>query len=177
MRSAILTGFYSVLGWLLFAVVAHADSSGIYDLPYQFTDDKEQPFQFASWRGGTNIVTFAYAECRKVCAETLHVLERLQADADSAQTSVNFFVVSYDPINDTPQVWETYRAQHNLTRANWHFLTGSVESVHALAARLDFKYWLYDEHVMHDFRILLLDAGGNPQQVMDWRHRDEHWFH
>ena len=85
-------------------------------------------------------------------------------------------VVSYDPANDNPRTWSSFREHHHYVHPNWHFLTGTDASTRALAGALDFKYWAYDEHVVHDFKILLLGADGRLERELTWPNRNESVF-
>jgi hypothetical protein len=40
-----------------------------------------------------------------------------------------------------------------------------------LARLLGVKFWRYDEHVMHYFRILRRDVNGSIGAAIDWNHR------
>jgi hypothetical protein len=42
-----------------------------------------------------------------------------------------------------------------------------VSDTPGLARQLGVRYWLYDEHIMHDFRLLRLDETGAIIKVMD----------
>jgi cytochrome oxidase Cu insertion factor (SCO1/SenC/PrrC family) len=89
---------------------------------------------------------------------------------------VQIVVVSYDPANDNPRTWSSFREHHHYVHPNWHFLTGTDASTRALAGALDFKYWAYDEHVVHDFKILLLGADGRLERELTWPNRNESVF-
>jgi cytochrome oxidase Cu insertion factor (SCO1/SenC/PrrC family) len=113
----------------------------------------------------------AYGACRRVCSSSLRVLEKLQALADERQVRLNIVVVGLDPSQDKPIDWAEFRAERKLNRPNWQFLSGDAASVHSLAQLLGVRYWRYGEHTMHDFRIVLLSAQGQPLRSMD--HVDE----
>ena len=77
-------------------------------------------------------------------------------------------IVSYDPRNDSPADWQDYRKRRGLQRATWHFLTGDAVSTRVLARQLDLDFWIYHEHIVHDFRIVLFDAHWNVIGEVDW---------
>ena len=95
-------------------------------------------------------------------------LEELQALADRDAIKVNFVVVSLDPRSDTPEAWQDYRKWRKLERENWSFLSGNAVNTHALAGQLGISYWMYQDHVVHDFGITLLDAEGNVIRKLKW---------
>jgi len=142
-----------------------------------FVDDSSAKVSLDNLRGHTSIITFAYANCRKTCVESLHVMQRLQKEAKAKHQDVEFVVVSYDPDNDTPEVWREYRKQHKLTNTNWHFWSGPPETTQKLAQYLGIKYWRYDDHVMHDFTIAMLNPTGTVIKTMNWDQRNDSWFY
>ena len=118
----------------------------------------------------------AYSTCRQVCSYTLHRLEELQESADRAGTPIDVVVISYDPNVDGPGSWSIYRHHHHLSRTNWQFLTGSNASTEALASALKFPHWLYDDHIVHDFRILQIGADGRIARTLSWENRNDDPF-
>jgi cytochrome oxidase Cu insertion factor (SCO1/SenC/PrrC family) len=91
-------------------------------------------------------------------------LQALQAALDASGSRATFVVVGYDPGIDDPAAWHNYRSQRGLTRPNWLFLAApSASQVREFAGRLGFEFWKYDEHVMHDERVVVIDPQGNLQ--------------
>ncbi len=91
---------------------------------------------------------------------TMARLQQLQREIDTRGQSAEIVIVGYDPAVDDPQAWRQYRRSRGLSRNNWHFLTGTLADTEQLARRLGFTFWKYDRHVMHDFRIVLIDERG-----------------
>lgn len=136
-------------------------------LKIALTDDRGRATSLGAWRGRPLIVTMEYANCRFLCSITLQRLKDVQAAADAAGRRFDFVVVSIDPRNDTPAAWTRYRKSRDLTRDNWSFVTASPEDTPVIAQALGIKYWLFDVHIMHDFRLLRLDGAGAIVKVMD----------
>jgi 6-phosphogluconolactonase/glucosamine-6-phosphate isomerase/deaminase len=44
------------------------------------------------------------------------------------------------------------------------------------ARTLNFPYWHYDEHVVHDFQILLIGPDGHIRSVLTWANRSADLF-
>lgn len=169
---------------LLFAISfgslasANDTAQGInpYALPLQWQDDRGAAVRLEQFRGQPVLLTMAYATCRETCSYALRRLDQLQQQAAQAGQPLQIVVVSYDPANDGARSWTSYRQHHSYVHPNWHFLTGSDAATRELAGALDFKYWAYDEHVIHDFKILLLDADGKVARELTWPNRDESLF-
>ncbi|HMC14026.1 MAG TPA: SCO family protein [Albitalea sp.] len=147
-------------------------ATSVYALNLHFTDDHGTPRELAEWQGRAVILTMGYGACRSICSSTLRTLEELQADADRRGVAIDVLVASIDPGEDTPQAWAQYRKARKLARTNWSFLTGSPGDTRRLARFLGLRYWRYDEHLMHDFRIVRLAADGSIAAALDWDQRD-----
>jgi cytochrome oxidase Cu insertion factor (SCO1/SenC/PrrC family) len=142
------------------AAGAPAVAARIDQLPQQWRDDGGGVATFADWAGQRIVLTMAYVDCRRICPATMGTLKRLQRELDARGESAEFVVVGYDPQTDGPAAWHRYRARHGLLRANWHFLSGSRGDTEQFARQLGFGFWKYDDHVVHDARIVVFDAHG-----------------
>ena len=158
-----------VLIALLLAVVAlpgvwptrvRASATQLAELPPAWRDDRGQAFDLRTLQGHAVVLTMAYATCHRVCPLTMRRLQRMQHDFDRRGSSAEFLVIGYDPDRDDAAAWHQYRATRHLTRSNWHFLIGTRAAVEQTARQLGFEFWKYDEHVMHDTRVLYFDEHG-----------------
>ena len=143
------------------------------DLPQHWRDDDGRELALGRLTGQRVVLTMAYASCHHICPMTLAALGAMQRRLDERGERAQIVVVGYDPVNDDPAAWRQYRRSRHLDRANWHFLTGSPYSTARLAHALGFDFWMYDEHVMHDSRVLVFDARGTAQVALgpetpDW---------
>lgn len=152
---------------LCLAVPLWAAEANLYGLPYAFTDDQGRIAHLSGWRGKPAVLTMEYANCRFICSITLQRMRDIQDEADRRGQALEFLIVSIDPENDTPEAWTQYRKKRGLNRENWHFLTAGVKETREFAALLGIKYWYYDEHLMHDFRIIRLDSEGRVEKMID----------
>ena len=131
-------------------------------------DDARQHVRLARWAGRPALLALAYGACRKTCSTTLRLLQQAQADADARGIGLDVIVVSLDPATDTPQAWRAFRAERGLLRPNWHFLAGPPAQTRRLADLLGVRYWVYDDHVLHDFRIVAVHPDGHIVARMQW---------
>ncbi len=87
----------------------------------------------ADFAGAPWIADFIFTRCAVFCPrmtlEMTRVQEGLPADA-----GVRLASFSVDPEHDTPEVLAAYAEQHGAGES-WHFLTGEVEAIEALATR------------------------------------------
>jgi cytochrome oxidase Cu insertion factor (SCO1/SenC/PrrC family) len=136
-------------------------ASALAGLPADWLDDQGQPLDLRTLGDRRLVLTMAYASCHRICPMTIHKLQALQGELDAAGEQATFVVVGFDPESDDPAAWHEYRRERGLTRPNWLFLTGhDAGQVRQFAQRLGFEFWRYDEHVMHDERVVVLAPGG-----------------
>jgi protein SCO1 len=139
---------------------AGVSATRLAQLPAAWMDDGGQRFDLHSLEGHAVVLTMAYATCHRVCPMTIKRLQQVQREYDRRGTRAEFVVIGYDPDNDDAAAWRQYRQSRHLTRSNWHFLIGAREAVEQTARQLGFEFWRYDQHVVHDSRILYFDERG-----------------
>jgi protein SCO1/2 len=137
-----------------------------YTVPYPFTNDRAQTVHLSEWRGKPLILTMEYSNCRFMCTTTFSKLKAIQAAADQQKLQIDFMIISLDPKNDTPQAWQQYRISRDINRSNWHLLTGSEITTQKFADLIGIKYWYMDEHILHDFKIVRLNAQGEIEKAL-----------
>ena len=133
----------------------------------RWVDDQARVYSLDSLRGQFTVVTLAYGACRRVCSTSLRLMQRVQSLADERGLTLSFVVIGLDPEEDKPADWAELRRDRALTRSNWHFLSGDAEAVRGVANGLGVRYWRYDQHTMHDFRITLLSPEGRILRGVD----------
>jgi protein SCO1/2 len=137
-----------------------------YTAPYSFTNDRAQTVHLSEWRGKPLILTMEYSNCRFMCTTTFSKMKAIQTAADQKKLQIDFMIVSLDPKNDTPQAWRQYRVSRDVDRSNWHLLTGSEATTKEFAALMGIKYWYVDDHILHDFKIVRLNANGEIEKAI-----------
>ena len=146
-----------------------ADGASLYTEPWTWKEDSGNTVRLSAYRGQIVFLTMAYSSCRNTCAMTFRRLQQLQARLDRDGAVGQMVVVSYDPRNDVPSVWRSFRRRRGLERANWHFLTGDPQATRSLAAALEVgDFWSADRHIVHDFRIAMLDTQGHITRLLSW---------
>ena len=135
----------------------------------QWLADNGEHLSFDALKGQVIVMTMGYSGCRKTCSTSVLVLKALQGLLDRLGRQAQFVIVTYDPANDTPQAWQQYRKLRDLSRPNWHFLSGGSGDTRRVARLLDLNYWTYDEHIVHDFRIVIFDREGRWRKEIVWQ--------
>jgi len=131
-----------------------------YNFPNSFVNDRGETVHLSDWRGKPLILTMEHSTCRFSCSISISKLKTIQALADQKNIQIDFMIISIDPRNDTPETWRQFRESRDEERSNWHLLTGNKTTTDQVANMLGVKYWYMDEHVLHDFKIVRLNANG-----------------
>jgi cytochrome oxidase Cu insertion factor (SCO1/SenC/PrrC family) len=139
---------------------------------HAWLDSDGRELRLSTLRSPLIVMTMAYTACRRVCATTTLTLSEMQKRLDAMKLDADFVVVSYDPQNDSPQQWRDYRSRRNLDRDNWHFLSSDENSTRKLARGLDLSFWIYHDHIVHDFRIVLFDSQWRQVGEVGWTDTD-----
>jgi len=145
-----------------------ACAAGVLDVGGEWLDDGGKAVSLSRWQGRYTVLTMSTGACRKICSTTLRRMEELQAIADRHGLHVDFVVIGLDPRADTPKAWREYRTQRKLVRENWHFVSGAEERTRRVAGMLGISYWFYDEHLLHDFKIVLIAPDGTIRRALAW---------
>lgn len=132
-----------------------------------WVDERGQTVRLAQWRGHPTVVAMEYSACRFVCSVAWRRLMQLQQEADRRGLALEFVILSIDPDNDSPAAWLDYRKARGLARVNWHFLTAGRGATTRAAGLLGVRWWYADGHLMHDYRIVRLDAQGTVGAAVD----------
>lgn len=155
------------LAALFAAAVQGAAAQDLYRDTSVWLDDSSRPVHLDSLHGRPSILTMAYGACRRICSTSLRILEGVQGLADQQGIGVDFVVIGLAPSEDRPSDWAALRQGRNLTRSNWHFLTGNAAATRAMVQRLGIRVWQIDGHLMHDFKIVLLSPQGQVLKSME----------
>ncbi len=112
------------------------------------------------YRGKMIVLSFIYTSCPDVngCPLATFVLSRVQerlASQEDLKRDVRLISVSFDPLNDSPEVMADYGRAFRRQDIDWRFLT--ADSDESLAGILED----YDQAVIRD-----VDSDGNPVGTM-----------
>lgn len=171
-----LVGLYGTWCGAASPDVLSTSAINVYNLSAQWVDEDGISGSLGRWKGHRLLLTMAYSQCREICVYTLQRVAELQQSAERNGQPIEVAVVSYDPRVDSPATWTIYRRHHHFTRGDWHFLTGDLQATQKFAKDLQFPFWLYDEHVVHDFQILLVGPDGRIERTLNWASRNTELF-
>ena len=109
------------------------------------------------------IVDFVFTRCQTICPKMTNELLRIQEDfAEDSDVSLISFTV--DPDFDKPYILKKHIQDKNVDSNKWTFLTGSKDSIYALAQRGFFLTAMEDRdrplEFIHSDKVVLVDKNG-----------------
>lgn len=142
------------------AAVDHEES--VYHLEGTWTDHRGVEFTLASLRGGPVVMVMIYGSCTTACPILVHDARRLESLlADDVRAKTRFVLVSFDPVNDTPDVLADYATGHDLDDPRWRFVQGDRAQIRALAMLLGVRFRDNGDGTFdHSNLVTVLDADG-----------------
>ncbi len=147
-----------------------ADHSGHPLKDFKFTNELGRPVSLNDFRGQALAITFFFTRCpipeycprlSKNFEEASHKL----ASSPGIATNWRFLSVSFDTEFDTPVVLKAYGERYHYDPQHWSFLTGPKDKINELAMLSGVEVKGQDGLFDHNFRTLIIDAGGKLQKT------------
>lgn len=137
-------------------------------MDFNFTNELGQAVSLGSFRGQALAITFFFTRCPvpDYCPRLSRNFEEAAAKLlaqSSAPTNWHFLSVSFDTEFDTPAILKAYGEGYHYDARHWSFLTGPADKVAELAALSAVKFDRANGLFNHNFRTLIIDAGGRLQ--------------
>jgi len=129
---------------------------------YAFDDASGGALNLAELRGKPVVVSMIYTSCYHICPM---LTQRLADVADVAwealgQDSFDVVTIGFDTAFDTPARMRAYAEQRGLLQPNWHFLSGTPETIDALSKDLGFIFFSSPKGFDHLAQTTVLNAKG-----------------
>ncbi|MCB9757797.1 MAG: SCO family protein [Candidatus Omnitrophica bacterium] len=125
---------------------------------FKLTDSRNQTFDTKELSGQVWVADLFFTTCASVCP----VLSKNMASlyrSYNLDKKVRFVSISVNPDNDTPEVLAKYAQQYQADPDQWHFLTGSIETIQDISVN-QLKIGNKEEPVFHSPYFVLIDAQG-----------------
>ncbi len=136
----------------------------------ELRNQNDEPVDFEQLRGKPTLLTFIYTRCPMpdMCpATTLRFQEVQEALSEEERTRVRLLSVSFDPLYDTPEILADYGELWEVDTSFWSLLTGSDESIRAVASAYGVWYeQSEDGNFRHPMYSLILFPDGALHQVL-----------
>ena len=130
---------------------------------FTLTDQAKQAIHLAQFRGQLVALTFAYARCPNpgYCFRLSNNLSQLRRRFhDRIGAGLVLVTIMIDPANDQGNALAQYADTWKADPATWHFLTGPLASVEAVAELFGMNFWSDEGLLTHSFRTVLIDRDG-----------------
>ncbi len=123
---------------------------------FSLTDQYGKAFGFDDLKGKTYVANFIFTRCNTICPEITRNLKVIQ---DEYKDVKDFLIVSItlDPKYDAPEILHRFATKYDVNNKNWHFLTGSRDTI----------AWL-----MNKDGFLMVPPLPNPQDPVQIQHTE-----
>jgi cytochrome oxidase Cu insertion factor (SCO1/SenC/PrrC family) len=133
--------------------------SSVFRHAWIWTDDRGERVALSRWRGTPLVIAAVYTSCVEICPLTVAKLRTIYRQLEQAGRRAEFVLVTLDPATDTQDRLQQFRRTHKLPDT-WHLLSGSRHDTDQLLELLEVHVMDMDDHLVHDSRITMFDAGG-----------------
>ncbi len=133
MKSYLLNGIYSLLGFIVIAAFAFKIFQPIQVLPqmdlapaFNLTDQSGQRLTSEDLRGQFVLYNFSYTNCPAPCFNMNQTLLEVQSrlnEVDLGDIQVSFVTISFDPDRDTAPALQSYADALHADTNRWRFAT------------------------------------------------------
>lgn len=134
----------------------------LYQLEATWTNDAGERVTLAQLRGRPVVLAMFFASCEYACPILVHDLQRIRDGLPATvRAKVEFVLVSFDHVRDTPAALKAYRERAGLEEDRWTLLHGDPDVVQELAMLLGvkFKEGARGQYA-HSNLVTVLDAEG-----------------
>jgi protein SCO1/2 len=100
--------------------------------PFTLTNQAGRAVTLREFQGRVWVADIIFTRCAGPCPRMTDEMAKLAARFPSAG-DLKFATLTTDPVHDTPQVLKRYAEKFEADPARWHFLTGTKQSIKAVA--------------------------------------------
>jgi protein SCO1/2 len=110
---------------------------------YDFTDSAGAPVRWRDFAGKPVVISMVFTSCHHICPLMTKNLAVAVAAAREVLGDDSFEVltIGFDTLNDTPEAMRGFAREQGVDAENWHFLSGTEETIQALTGDLGFVYY------------------------------------
>lgn len=137
---------------------------------FSLTERSGRVLTRADLDGAPWVADFIFTRCTGMCPALSTRMAEIRRRAGEAGIKARFVSFSVDPVHDTPAVLQEYARRFGADGADWLFLTGDRDALHALIGR-GFRLSVAErspeaaaadggELIVHSDRFVLVDGSG-----------------
>ncbi len=127
---------------------------------FSLVDENDKPLANDTLKGHPYIADFVYTRCPGPCPIMSGKMAAMQKSIPDAR--VHFLSVTIDPNYDKPVILKKYAAEYSADESRWHFATGGLKAVLALARGMlvAVEPAHAGQPIIHSQKFILVDAAG-----------------
>ncbi|GIQ65951.1 hypothetical protein PACILC2_45190 [Paenibacillus cisolokensis] len=130
---------------------------------FSLSDLNGEPVTEARFDGKVRITSFIFTRCPDICPATTANMVVLQSELQKQGLfgkDVEFVSITFDPVNDTPEVLQQYAERMGIDQSGWTLLRGEQGEVKDLASKYNLSIIRLDDGLFaHSVTSLLLIDG------------------
>jgi protein SCO1/2 len=130
---------------------------------FTLTDQAQHATHLAQFRGKVVALTFAYSRCPNpnYCFRLSNNLSRLSRRFHNLSgRDLVLVTIVIDPDDDQGKALERYADTWKADPATWHFLTGKLTDIQAIAELFGMNFWNDEGFLTHSFHTIVIDREG-----------------
>jgi protein SCO1 len=160
-RDPVQANRLKLLGSLMQKNAAAALSAGDTVPDFTLTDQTNHQVRFSAFAGRVVAMNFVYTRCPlpDYCFRLSNNFGQLQKRFGASRDLV-LLTVTFDPVNDQPDVLARYAQVWKADAEFWHFLTGPVTEIQHLCAMFGVGYWPDEGLYTHSLHTAVIDRQG-----------------
>lgn len=122
------------------------------------------------------VVSFFFTKCKSYCKEMNTEMARI-AKKYKRNRLLQFYSITVDPENDTPDVLQKYAKSFNADSLKWNFLTGDKDFIYNLAKK-DFLVDAFQDkanegNIIHSPMFIIVDSERRIRGFYDSRSKEQ----
>ena len=136
---------------------------------YNLVNQNDQKIIFPELvKGKLVVMNYIFTNCPDICPLSTNNMRLIQERFKKEKTNdVEFISISFDPLQDSPEVLKKFTEIRNLDLSNWVFLTGDKPVIDSLMRRIGIVAVVGDSTVFKDGRKIYYYTHTDRIQLMD----------
>jgi protein SCO1/2 len=130
---------------------------------FTLIDQHRQPVKSSDFAGKVVAVSFMYSHCSspEFCLRMTNNLGLVaKRFSDRLGKDLVLLTITFDPMNDTPEVMARYASTWKASEKGWYFLTGPPEDVKRVCLLFGMDFWAQMEMIVHSMHTAVFDRNG-----------------
>jgi protein SCO1/2 len=129
---------------------------------HEFIDRLNRSVSLGEFAGKPLVVSMIFTSCHHVCPTTTKHLDAAVSAARDVLGEESFEVITigFDAARDTPDSMRAFAREQGIDASGWHFLSGSPQTIAALAEDLGFIFYASPRGYDHINQTTVIDRNG-----------------